>query len=213
MGLFLIVISRLASLVLPVATKYLMDGVIPNKDLGLLQTLIIVVIVSLAVNAVTSYMLTQLLSVEAQHLISQLRVKVQKKILSLPTSYFDNNKSVDEKGNIPEGSSTYNTGIAFFKKVLIKNKTGGSNAVYYRSPIELHIELDMKQALEWADKAVAANPKAYWVVLLKAKIQVKLKDNKGASATAAQVVTLAKEDQNDDYVKMAEKIIADAKGK
>ena len=72
---------------------------------------------------------------------------------------------------------------------------------------------DMKLALEWADKAVAANPKAYWVVLLKAKIQVKLKDNKGANATATQALTLAKEDQDDAYVKMAEKIIADTKGK
>jgi subfamily B ATP-binding cassette protein MsbA len=38
-------------------------------------------------------LLTKLLSVEAQHLISQLRLKVQKKMLSLPISYFDNNKS------------------------------------------------------------------------------------------------------------------------
>ena len=72
---------------------------------------------------------------------------------------------------------------------------------------------DMKLALEWADKAVAANPKAYWVVLLKAKIQFKLKDNKGANATATQALTLAKEDQDDAYVKMAEKIIAETKGK
>jgi len=34
-----------------------------------------------------------LLSVEAQHLISLLRAKVQKKLLKLPISYFDNNKS------------------------------------------------------------------------------------------------------------------------
>jgi hypothetical protein len=72
---------------------------------------------------------------------------------------------------------------------------------------------DMKLALEWVDKAVTANPKAYWVVLLKAKIQVKLKDNKGANATATQALTLAKEDQDDAYVKMAEKIIAETKGK
>ena len=93
LGLLLIVISRLASLVLPVATKYLMDDVIVNKDLDLLWKLISVVAISILVNSITSYALTQLLSVEAQHLISQLRVKVQRKILSLPTSYFDNNKS------------------------------------------------------------------------------------------------------------------------
>ncbi len=93
MGLLLIVVSRLASLVLPGASKYLIDEVIVNKDLHMLKILIAVVAVSIVVQAVTSYLLTKLLSVEAQHLISQLRLKVQKKILSLPISYFDNNKS------------------------------------------------------------------------------------------------------------------------
>ena len=92
-GLLLIVISRLASLVLPGASKYLIDEVIVKKDLRMLKILIAVVAASILVQAVTSYLLTKLLSVEAQHLISQLRIKVQKKILSLPISYFDNNKS------------------------------------------------------------------------------------------------------------------------
>ncbi len=93
LGLLLIVVSRLASLVLPGASKYLIDVVIVKKDLHMLKILIAVVAGSILVQAVTSYLLTKLLSVEAQHLISQLRIKVQKKILSLPISYFDNNKS------------------------------------------------------------------------------------------------------------------------
>ena len=92
-GLLLIVVSRLASLVLPGASKYLMDNVIVNKDMHMLKILLAVVASSIIVQAVTSYLLTKLLSVEAQHLISLLRIKVQKKILSLPISYFDNNKS------------------------------------------------------------------------------------------------------------------------
>jgi tetratricopeptide (TPR) repeat protein len=70
---------------------------------------------------------------------------------------------------------------------------------------------DLKQALEWADKAIAANDKAYWVVLLKAKIQFKLGDKKGGSDTANKVIALAKEDKNDDYVRMAEKLIKEGK--
>ena len=92
-GLLLIVISRLASLVLPGASKYLIDEVIVNKDLHMLKILIAVVAGAIVVQAITSYLLTKLLSVEAQHLISLLRLKVQKKILSLPISFFDNNKS------------------------------------------------------------------------------------------------------------------------
>ncbi len=92
-GLVLIVISRLASLVLPYASKVLIDEVIVNKNLGMLQNLLWIVGLSILVNAVTSFILTQILSIEAQLLISKLRVQVQKKILSLPISYFDNNKS------------------------------------------------------------------------------------------------------------------------
>ncbi|UXP31357.1 ABC transporter ATP-binding protein/permease [Reichenbachiella agarivorans] len=93
LGLVLIIISRLASLVLPKASQYLMDDVIKNNDFELLKTLILVVLGAIIIQAVTSFALTRLLSVEAQHLIAQLRVKVQKKIIQLPINFFDNNKS------------------------------------------------------------------------------------------------------------------------
>lgn len=93
LGLFLIIISRLAGLVLPGASKYLMDDVIANKDMHQLKLLLLIVVGSIIVQAVTSFLLTRLLSVEAQLLISKLRVQVQKHILSLPINYFDNSKS------------------------------------------------------------------------------------------------------------------------
>ena len=92
-GLILIVISRLASLVIPWATKYLIDDVMGNKDLYMLKMILGAIFASIVVQAVTSYMLTKILSVEAQHLISVLRVKVQKQILRLPIRFFDNTKS------------------------------------------------------------------------------------------------------------------------
>lgn len=68
---------------------------------------------------------------------------------------------------------------------------------------------DLAKASEWADKAIAANPKAFYMVMLKAKIQAKQGDKKGAVATANQVITLATEAKNDDYVNMAKKLIAE----
>ena len=92
-GLILIIISRLAGLVLPGATKYLMDDVIVNEDLRMLRLLLLAVVVAIIVQAVTSFLLTKILSVEAQRLISILRAQVQKKILRLPVRFFDNAKS------------------------------------------------------------------------------------------------------------------------
>lgn len=70
---------------------------------------------------------------------------------------------------------------------------------------------DLKQALEWTEKAIVANPKAYWVLLLKAKIQLKLNDKKGAIVTANQVIIMATADKDDSFIKQAEKLIASAK--
>ena len=92
-GLILIVISRLSSLVLPLKSKELLDDIIPNKDFEGLVSMILIVIAAILIQALSSFALTRLLSVEAQLLISKLRAKVQKKVLSLPISYFDNNKS------------------------------------------------------------------------------------------------------------------------
>ena len=93
LGLALVGVNRLAGLVLPGSTKYLIDNVIVNQDTGLLRLLLVVVGGSLFVQALTSFMLTRLLSVEAQHLISILRAQMQKQIIRLPISFFDNNKS------------------------------------------------------------------------------------------------------------------------
>ncbi len=92
-GLLLIVISKAASFVAPLSLKYLMDDIIPNKDLDFLKLLVGAVALAILVQAVTSFLLTKILSVQAQFLISELRAQVQKKVLSLPISFFDNAKS------------------------------------------------------------------------------------------------------------------------
>ena len=92
-GLFLIVISNAANFVGPISLKYFMDDVIPNKDMTMLKILVGLVILSILVRAVTSFLLTKILSVQAQYLISELRAQVQKKVLSLPIRFFDNAKS------------------------------------------------------------------------------------------------------------------------
>ena len=92
-GLLLILIRSLTGLVLPYASKNLIDEVIPSKDTQALTYLLIIVCISLLLQSISSFSLTRILSVEAQHLISILRTKVQQKLLKLPVSFFNNNKS------------------------------------------------------------------------------------------------------------------------
>lgn len=93
LGLILILIRSAAGFVLPMSTKTLLDEIVPKSDFHAMTMLLLFVGVAIFVQALTSYILTNILSVEAQHLISQLRAKVQRKLLTLPISFFDNNKS------------------------------------------------------------------------------------------------------------------------
>ncbi len=92
-GLFLIVLGRVAGFILPWKSKVLLDEVVPNKDFDQLYELLVIVGIAILVQATTSFLLTRILSVQAQFLISELRAQVQKKVLSLPISFFDNTKS------------------------------------------------------------------------------------------------------------------------
>lgn len=66
---------------------------------------------------------------------------------------------------------------------------------------------DLSKASDWAGKAVAQNPKAYYMMLLKAKIEYALGNNSAGKATAEQTIKLADEAGNDDYVRMAKELI------
>ncbi len=70
---------------------------------------------------------------------------------------------------------------------------------------------DLNKALEWVNKAIEQNPKGFFIVHLKAKILLKQKDFKGAIAAAEQSLALSKEAKNDDFIKMNEKLIEEAK--
>lgn len=92
-GLILILLRSGASVVLPKATQYLIDDVVTQGDIDMLKKVVLAILISIIVQAGASFTLTRILSVQAQKLIAELRVQVQKKILSLPINYFDSTKS------------------------------------------------------------------------------------------------------------------------
>lgn len=92
-GVILILIRSAAGLVVPGATQILIDDVAENKDMQMMWTVLAIVAAAILIQAVSSFSLTRLLSVQAQHMISQMRAQVQKKIMKLPINFFDNQKS------------------------------------------------------------------------------------------------------------------------
>jgi ABC-type multidrug transport system fused ATPase/permease subunit len=92
-GFVLMVINRVSGLVLPTSTKYLLDNVVAKKQVELLLPLVLIVLGATALQGLSSFALTQLLSKAAQRLIAELRQKVQAHVGRLSVSYFDSNKS------------------------------------------------------------------------------------------------------------------------
>jgi subfamily B ATP-binding cassette protein MsbA len=87
------VINRLASLVLPYSTRYLIDSVIIKRQTQLLKPLVLGVLLATLIQGITSFSLTQLLSKAAQRLIAELRQKVQAHVGRLSVSFHDSTKS------------------------------------------------------------------------------------------------------------------------
>lgn len=91
-GLLLIGINRLSGLVLPYSPKLLIDEVIEAGTLSL-WVLVLAVAAASIIQAVSSFFLTKVLSVEAHELIAELRTRIHDHVIYLPVGYFDNTKT------------------------------------------------------------------------------------------------------------------------
>jgi subfamily B ATP-binding cassette protein MsbA len=93
-GFLLMIVNRVAGLVLPFSTKYLIDKVLgTGGHAKLLLPLVGVVFTTTAIQAVTSFSLTQLLSKAAQRMITELRQQVQQHVGRLSVAFYDQNRT------------------------------------------------------------------------------------------------------------------------
>jgi len=92
-GLTLMLVSRLAGIVLPASTKYLIDDVIGKHNHHLLLPLALAAGAATLVQALASYANSQVVSVAAQRAIMAMRQRVQEHILRLPVAFFDATRS------------------------------------------------------------------------------------------------------------------------
>jgi len=92
-GSVLLLVSRLASMVLPASTKFIGDEVFTNRRFELLKWIALAIGIATLVQASTSFVLSQILGVAAQRAITEMRKRVQTHIERLPISYFDSTQS------------------------------------------------------------------------------------------------------------------------
>ncbi len=108
------------------------------------------------------------------------------------------------------------TALAIPIKALIKDRMRASiekalegDKKPYWQAAQFYNEYDKnnEKALVNITSAVGANPKAYWMFLYKAKIEFAMGDKKAAMESSKKSLLLAKEDKNEDYVKMNEDLL------
>jgi ABC-type multidrug transport system fused ATPase/permease subunit len=92
-GLALMLVSRLAGLVLPASSKYLIDDVLGQNRTDLLPLIALAAGSATLLQAVTSFALSQILGVAAQRAITDMRKRVQARIMHLPVRYFDSTQT------------------------------------------------------------------------------------------------------------------------
>jgi ABC-type multidrug transport system fused ATPase/permease subunit len=93
LGLVLMLISRLAGLVMPASSKYVIDEVLGKGRYSLLPMLAFAAAGATILQAITSFSLSQILGVAAQRSITEMRKKIERHVLRLPVAYFDSTKS------------------------------------------------------------------------------------------------------------------------
>jgi subfamily B ATP-binding cassette protein MsbA len=93
LGLFLMLLSRGLSLVLPASTKYVIDEVIAKNRGDMLWKVAVVALAATVVQAISAFAVSQVLGVAAQRAITEMRKRVHAHIERLPVSYFDSMKT------------------------------------------------------------------------------------------------------------------------
>ena len=93
LGLGLMLVSRLAGLVLPWMSGYVVDDVIGQGRADLLVPLALVAGAATLVQASSGFALSQVLGVAAQRAITEMRKRVQRHVTRLPVSYFDSTQT------------------------------------------------------------------------------------------------------------------------
>jgi ABC-type multidrug transport system fused ATPase/permease subunit len=93
LGLAVMLVSRLAGLVLPASSKFLVDRVLVNREIELLTPIAVAVMIATAIQAATSFALVRILGIAAQRAITELRREVQAHVLRLPVRQFDATQS------------------------------------------------------------------------------------------------------------------------
>jgi tetratricopeptide (TPR) repeat protein len=109
-------------------------------------------------------------------------------------------------------SVPFSTDVESKVMAQINNAMNKDNRPYFQSAMYyMDNGKDLNQALAWFDKAAEMNPNAYWIQHQRANALAKLGRKQEAKDAAEKSMKMAKEQKNEDYVRLNEKLIESLK--
>jgi hypothetical protein len=92
--------------------------------------------------------------------------------------------------------------MADIDKALLDNRPYYQAALYY-----METGRDLNQAIAWLDRAIDQNPKGYWIYHQKANALARLGKKEDARLTAQKSLDLAREQKNEDYIRLNQQLL------
>lgn len=109
---------------------------------------------------------------------------------------------------------TVNMTTAIDEKVManIAEAMKGEKKPYFNAAVYYYQNgKDLNTALAWMNEAEKSDPKAPWFKLWKGRIQLKMGDKAGATASAQQGIEAAKAQKIDEYIRLNTELLGQAK--
>jgi ABC-type multidrug transport system fused ATPase/permease subunit len=92
-SLALMIVNRVCGFAMPIASRYLINDVMYRQDFEKLPIILAGVVLAICIQAITTFILNQQLSIGGQRMIADLRMRVQQHVGRLPISFYDRNRA------------------------------------------------------------------------------------------------------------------------
>ncbi|WP_213803107.1 ABC transporter ATP-binding protein [Granulicella sp. dw_53] len=89
----LMIVNRFCSFAVPISSRYLINNVMYQRHFDKLPLIVCSVAGATCIQGITTYVLSQRLSITGQRLIAKLRMQVQQHVGGLPVSFYDSNRT------------------------------------------------------------------------------------------------------------------------
>jgi ATP-binding cassette, subfamily B, putative efflux pump len=156
-GLLLMLANRLATFVLPMLSKAVVDQVVTHHRFGLLGPIAAAGVAAVLLEAATAFASNRVLGVAGQRAVSDLRTSLLVRVLGFPVSFFDNTTSGSLVSRIMSDTAQVEnligSGLVQFAGAILTALLGFALLVRLNWPLTLGVTVILVLSAAWGTRA------------------------------------------------------------